>query len=53
MSLLPKTSDEFRSSDYWDQFFDKVGGEAFEWFVRYSLTCFISSFGLGIRILLI
>lgn len=32
MNLLPKTSDEFRSSDYWDQFFDKVGSEAFEWY---------------------
>ncbi len=32
MSLLPKAADEFRSPDYWDQFFDKVGGEAFEWF---------------------
>ncbi len=33
MSLLPKASDEFRSPEYWDQFFDKVGGQAFEWFV--------------------
>jgi hypothetical protein len=33
MSLLPKAADEFRSPEYWDQFFDKVGGEAFEWFV--------------------
>ena len=33
MSLLPKAADEFRSPEYWDQFFDKVGNEAFEWFV--------------------
>lgn len=33
MSLLPKAADEFRNPEYWDQFFDKVGGEAFEWFV--------------------
>ncbi len=33
MNLLPKAADEFRSRDYWDQFFDKVGREAFEWFV--------------------
>ncbi|CAF0723116.1 unnamed protein product [Adineta ricciae] len=32
MNLLPKAADEFRSRDYWDQFFDKVGGEAFEWY---------------------
>ncbi len=35
MSLLPKAADEFRSPEYWDQFFDKVGGEAFEWFVLF------------------
>ncbi len=34
MNLLPKATDEFRSPDYWDRFFDKVGGEAFEWFVE-------------------
>ncbi|CAF3972611.1 unnamed protein product [Rotaria sp. Silwood2] len=32
MNLLPKAVDEFRSRDYWDQFFDKVGQEAFEWY---------------------
>ncbi|CAF4021818.1 unnamed protein product, partial [Adineta steineri] len=32
MNLLPKAADEFRSRDYWDQFFDKVGREAFEWY---------------------
>ncbi|CAF3414947.1 unnamed protein product [Rotaria sp. Silwood1] len=32
MNLLPKAVDEFRSRDYWDQFFDKVGREAFEWY---------------------
>ena len=34
MSLLPKAAEEFRNRDYWDQFFTKVGAEAFEWFVR-------------------
>jgi len=33
MNLLPKAADEFRNPDYWDQFFDKVGADAFEWFV--------------------
>jgi 2-polyprenyl-3-methyl-5-hydroxy-6-metoxy-1,4-benzoquinol methylase len=37
MSLLPKAADEFRNPEYWDQFFDKVGGEAFEWYV---IFCF-------------
>ncbi|CAF1187438.1 unnamed protein product [Rotaria sordida] len=32
MNLLPKAVDEFRNRDYWDQFFDKVGREAFEWY---------------------
>lgn len=34
MSLLPKAPEEFRDRDYWDQFFSKVGTEAFEWFVN-------------------
>ncbi len=33
MNLLPKAADEFRSPDYWDQFFAKVGQEAFEWLI--------------------
>ena len=33
MNLLPKAADEFRDRDYWDQFFTKVGREAFEWSV--------------------
>lgn len=36
MNLLPKAADEFRDRAYWDQFFDKVGQEAFEWFVKIS-----------------
>ncbi len=49
MSLLPKAADEFRSPEYWDQFFDKVGGEAFEWFVfssssNYLIQLFFSHF---------
>ena len=35
MNLLPKAAEEFRSGDYWDQFFDKVGSEAFEWYVDF------------------
>jgi hypothetical protein len=36
MNLLPKAADEFRNREYWDKFFDKVGHEAFEWFVKIS-----------------
>jgi hypothetical protein len=32
MSLLPKHHDEFRSKEYWDDFFDKRGDKAFEWY---------------------
>lgn len=54
MNLLPKAADEFRSRDYWDQFFDKVGREAFEWYVFHH-DCYTKlsiDLTLGIRILL-
>ena len=44
MSLLPKAADEFRSPEYWDQFFDKVGNEAFEWFVSHRIFSFLKRF---------
>lgn len=43
MNLLPKAADEFRNRDYWDQFFAKVGREAFEWFVKISILFEIKS----------
>lgn len=32
MSLLPKTSSEFASEDYWNEFFQKRGKTPFEWY---------------------
>lgn len=31
MNLLPKSHSDFRSKDYWDNFFRKRGKKAFEW----------------------
>lgn len=31
MSLLPKTTQDFGQKDYWNSFFQKRGGKAFEW----------------------
>ncbi|XP_033119129.1 eEF1A lysine and N-terminal methyltransferase-like [Anneissia japonica] len=39
MDLLPKSSSEFQSVDYWDKFFKKRGGAAFEWYGEYGDLC--------------
>jgi hypothetical protein len=31
MNLLPKTSEEFATKDYWNKFFEKRGKSAFDW----------------------
>lgn len=31
MNLLPKSSEEFANKEYWNQFFQKRGENAFEW----------------------
>ena len=38
MNLLPKTREEFRSKDYWDEFFRKRTN-AFEWYGQYNELC--------------
>uniref|UniRef100_A0A1B6D8N5 Methyltransferase type 11 domain-containing protein n=1 Tax=Clastoptera arizonana TaxID=38151 RepID=A0A1B6D8N5_9HEMI len=39
MNLLPKSSTEFSSTDYWDSFFKKRGKKAFEWYGEYLELC--------------
>ncbi|XP_074654403.1 eEF1A lysine and N-terminal methyltransferase-like [Tubulanus polymorphus] len=39
MNLLPKSSDEFGSSDYWEGFFKKRGDKSFEWYGEYNQLC--------------
>ncbi|TRY74390.1 hypothetical protein TCAL_04600 [Tigriopus californicus] len=39
MNLLPKDHEQFRQSDYWDGFFQKRGGRAFEWYGEYTELC--------------
>ncbi|XP_071947515.1 eEF1A lysine and N-terminal methyltransferase-like [Antedon mediterranea] len=39
MDLLPRSSSEFQSVDYWDKFFKKRGGAAFEWYGEYGDLC--------------
>ncbi|KAI3379458.1 hypothetical protein SNEBB_007700 [Seison nebaliae] len=42
MNILPKTSDEFTSKEYWDQFFTKRNtSDAFEWYGNYQLLGWI------------
>lgn len=31
MNLLPKTSEEFATKEYWNKFFQKRGKSAFDW----------------------
>lgn len=31
LNLLPKTSQDFGQKDYWNSFFQKRAGKAFEW----------------------
>ncbi|CAD7078893.1 unnamed protein product [Hermetia illucens] len=39
MNLLPKTSQEFGQTEYWDTFFKKRGKKAFEWYGEYPELC--------------
>ncbi|XP_059840806.1 eEF1A lysine and N-terminal methyltransferase isoform X1 [Hypanus sabinus] len=39
MNLLPKSSKEFSSAEYWETFFKKRGGSAFEWYGTYMDHC--------------
>uniref|UniRef100_A0A3Q2NMZ0 eEF1A lysine and N-terminal methyltransferase n=1 Tax=Fundulus heteroclitus TaxID=8078 RepID=A0A3Q2NMZ0_FUNHE len=39
MSLLPRTAEEFSSTEYWDRFFKKRGDRAFEWYGDYNKLC--------------
>ncbi|XP_073449331.1 eEF1A lysine and N-terminal methyltransferase [Aquarana catesbeiana] len=39
MNLLPKSSKEFSSSEYWEQFFRRRGERAFEWYGGYLELC--------------
>ncbi|XP_076582396.1 eEF1A lysine and N-terminal methyltransferase [Chaetodon auriga] len=39
MSLLPRTSDEFSSAEYWERFFKRRGEKAFEWYGDYNKLC--------------
>lgn len=39
MNLLPKSSKEFGSADYWEKFFQQRGKKAFEWYGGYLELC--------------
>lgn len=39
MNLLPKDHEQFRQNEYWDGFFQKRGGRAFEWYGEYTELC--------------
>ncbi|XP_007525255.1 eEF1A lysine and N-terminal methyltransferase isoform X1 [Erinaceus europaeus] len=39
MNLLPKSSREFASADYWEKFFQLRGRKAFEWYGSYLDLC--------------
>ncbi|ETN61319.1 CGI-01 protein [Anopheles darlingi] len=39
MSLLPKTTADFGSTEYWNSFFRKRGKQAFEWYGEYPELC--------------
>ncbi|XP_004626861.1 methyltransferase-like protein 13 [Octodon degus] len=39
MNLLPKSSKEFGSVDYWEKFFQQRGKQAFEWYGTYLDLC--------------
>lgn len=34
MNLLPKSSTEFSTTDYWNSFFKKRGKKSFDWYVK-------------------
>ncbi|XP_068176000.1 eEF1A lysine and N-terminal methyltransferase isoform X2 [Antennarius striatus] len=39
MSLLPRTTEEFSSAEYWEKFFKKRGEKGFEWYGDYNKLC--------------
>ncbi|XP_069793838.1 eEF1A lysine and N-terminal methyltransferase isoform X1 [Narcine bancroftii] len=39
MNLLPKSTKEFSSAEYWETFFKKQGGNTFEWYGTYVDHC--------------
>ena len=39
MNLLPRSSKDFGSVDYWDKFFQQRGKKAFEWYGSYLELC--------------
>lgn len=39
MNLLPKSSKEFGSVDYWEKFFQQRGKKSFEWYGTYLELC--------------
>ncbi|XP_053676272.1 eEF1A lysine and N-terminal methyltransferase homolog [Anopheles nili] len=39
MNLLPKSTADFGSTDYWNSFFRKRGKQAFEWYGEYPELC--------------
>ncbi|KAM9831570.1 eEF1A lysine and N-terminal methyltransferase [Neosynchiropus ocellatus] len=39
MSLLPKTTEDFSSAEYWEKFFQKRGEKAFEWYGDFNKLC--------------
>ncbi|MEE6496117.1 hypothetical protein FKM82_002233 [Ascaphus truei] len=39
MNLLPRSSKEFASAEYWEQFFRRRGDRAFEWYGGYLELC--------------
>lgn len=39
MNLLPKSSKEFGSADYWEKFFQHRGKKTFEWYGTYLELC--------------
>lgn len=39
MNLLPKSSREFGSAEYWEKFFQQRGKRAFEWYGSYLELC--------------
>lgn len=39
MNLLPKSSKDFGSVDYWEKFFQQRGKQAFEWYGTYLELC--------------
>jgi hypothetical protein len=39
MNLLPKSSADFGSKSYWDNFFKKRGNKSFDWYGEYPELC--------------